>query len=86
MDEKKDTLGVGGVVALPETTIKPLPILPVTIQVGGAQLRLMGDGSWEGDGKAFVDAVGKAEDYSHGDAAALIWLIANAVRRDLGEG
>ncbi len=70
---------------------KPLPgveyenAFPTTITAGEVTITINADGSWEGDGKAFIAELkrAKAGPYVAPNTRAVAWLVAAAIRKDL---
>jgi hypothetical protein len=59
---------------------------PTTVGIGSAIITLHADGTWSGDGPAFLKAL--SEMTTEGVQmvfAPTLWLVANAIRRDLNE-
>lgn len=54
---------------------------PITISAGDATITLNADGTWKGDGKAFLMALATVDLSEHPHPAPVImWLVANAIR------
>lgn len=56
------------------------PMFPSSVFVGGASIKLNADGSWDGDGDAFLAALAVAKQDMSPISMPILWLVANAIR------
>lgn len=61
---------------------------PHTISIEGASITMSADGTWSGDGHAFLAAIKTVKDYSSWSAAdrVAVWLVARAIAMDISMG
>lgn len=60
-------------------------VFPAQVTAGGASITLRADGTWEGDGAKFLEAVKgwRGLPGPSGTGVAAIWLAARAVTQDM---
>lgn len=60
------------------------PVFPVQLTTGrtapGVTISLHADGSWSGDGQAFLEAAAELQGYQPNGSSVLLWLVMNAIR------
>lgn len=56
------------------------PMFPSNVSIGGVSITLHADGSWSGDGEAFLTALKDAKMDGTVITMPLLWFIANAIR------
>ena len=49
----------------------------------GVSVQLNADGSWSGDGRAFLDALNSNPSMYSANNAVIVWLVANAIRNSM---
>jgi len=61
---------------------------PHTISIDGASITMSADGTWSGDGPAFLAAIKTLKDYPSYSAAdkMAVWLVARAIAMDISMG
>ena len=68
--------------------IKYRRLFPDTASIpsSGAKLTINADGTWSGDGVAFLRAIEEAQapPYAETNNKLIMWLVARAVRQDMG--
>lgn len=66
-----------------KTPIAAEKTFPTTLTVGNITITLNGDGSWSGDGEAFmreIEACTRPQGGYKDETRTMTWLVANAIR------
>ncbi len=63
--------------------VTTIPMFPFKYTVNDVTVTLDGDGTWRGDGRAFLDAVSEAKNTGYAMDSVITWLVAAAIQRTL---
>jgi hypothetical protein len=80
MSDEQSKLPVGTLVGAAFSGWGSSPMFPSTVTVGTASIKLHADGTFSGDGAAFVAAIAEAKRDHTGTVMPILWLLANAIR------
>ena len=81
MTDDAGDLVVSGTI-ITANVIEMPPAFPRSLTVGGVSIVLNANGSWSGDGDAFLKAVAAHKMSYHGADDLVIWMVANAIRNN----